>query len=329
MDIVSLLIALVLLVLPPAIVAFATLRIATRFRPANWLVSHPKTTYGLAFAAWLCLCFILLTTSLLLPTAAPPPASIPAPPPAAPAPSPTAPQLPPAASAPPPTAPSPPTGGPVPAPTPQGPTRPLAWWFPWPPPAASASLTIPLTRLLPDAGKRDLQRSYRLGDVDEALRDALTQAGHVEASYYGVPQGFALVTRIESILADGKPKPGDLRWNVDAPAGQVFSLSSYFSALFTAPPGRYRVVVFIVTPEPFSAVDSTVTRDQAARWLRLGANRLPPEYYYGLIPSGTTCTAMIYEFEKPNSTSSARLNRPGAISVTAHLTGTGLSGLAK
>ena len=65
--------------------------------------------------------------------------------------------------------------------------------FPWPPPWASATEVIPREML---EAEHD---STRLRDVDRAITEALEQNGYYESSYYAVPAGFALVTKIEQI----------------------------------------------------------------------------------------------------------------------------------
>ena len=69
--------------------------------------------------------------------------------------------------------------------------------FPWPPPRASTMMNIE------DAALRVAGDSTTLGQVDAELRAALNDAGYVDKSYFAVPDGFALVTRLEQIDDDG------------------------------------------------------------------------------------------------------------------------------
>ena len=73
--------------------------------------------------------------------------------------------------------------------------------FPWPPPKASASSKVP------DNFLRETETKQILHDIDRRLALALDKAGYFEKSYFSVPDGFALVTRLEQINADGTPKP--------------------------------------------------------------------------------------------------------------------------
>jgi hypothetical protein len=192
--------------------------------------------------------------------------------------------------------------------------------LPWPPSSPSASITIPIRKLL----ERTPNPSDTLFDIDESLRSSLRDAGHFEGSYYGVPGGFALVTRLESIQANGMPKPGRLRWDIDLRSNKPFSISSYLEALFSAPPGRYRVIVFVVTSERFGTENRQIDRDDATRWLREGANALPHEFLIRPIEQGTICTALIYEFRISPELNQPQLMRPGEFSAEIHMIGTGL-----
>ena len=87
----------------------------------------------------------------------------------------------------------------------------------------------------------------KLGDVDSILSNVLHGNGYVEQSYYAVPDGFALVTKLDQINTDGTSKALPDRWSI-APANvslSYFSLRSYLPALFTAAPGDYRLIVLL------------------------------------------------------------------------------------
>jgi hypothetical protein len=83
--------------------------------------------------------------------------------------------------------------------------------FPWPPPKASAMVVIPGDFLRKTPGK-----VCYLGDVERKIHAALESSGCFEKSYYGVPDGFAMVARLEQINRDGTPKEVPDRW-----AGEV------------------------------------------------------------------------------------------------------------
>lgn len=194
--------------------------------------------------------------------------------------------------------------------------------FPWPPPHASASAIIPS-----DLVEDHESDATNLGHVDQTLAHALDAAGYAEVSYFSVPNGFALVTRLERIECDGTPKePG--RWSpeIEHLGFSNFSLRDYLINLFTADPGLYRVIVFIVSPHPFSQSDIIVDRIDATDWLREGLNRLPTSISTLAYTEDFTTTALIYEFEQPES-QEPLLKLPSHLSGRTHLDKSGLMGI--
>jgi len=162
--------------------------------------------------------------------------------------------------------------------------------FPWPPPRASASVVMPpgFLRL----------RELTLGDAAKLINAALDGGGYVDRSYFAAPGGFAMVTRLERIDADGTPKQEE-RWSVESPPLQSFSLGAYLRALFTAPAGYYRIIVFVVSSQPFAQAAEGVSRDDALAWLHEGLNRLPDSIASALYTERHDVTALIYQFEQP------------------------------
>jgi hypothetical protein len=113
--------------------------------------------------------------------------------------------------------------------------------FPWPPPKAST-----FTTLSDEYFRKSDEEIVLLRDVDNQLSKALEDAGYAEKSYYAVPDGFALASRLEQINPDGTPKPELERWTIKHRPLTKFSLSSYIRALFTSQPGYFRVIVFVI-----------------------------------------------------------------------------------
>ena len=167
--------------------------------------------------------------------------------------------------------------------------------FPWPPPQASATVILP-----PELLKDSLTEKVLLGDVDDVISRALQSSGYVEKSYFSVPDGFALVTRLEQINSDGTPKAEE-RWSTEVGPLRSFSLEEFFRALLLANPGFFRTTVFVITPHPFSQADVDVPRDIVEGWLREGLNILPHSIAELEYDSLFTTTALIYEFEQPRS----------------------------
>jgi hypothetical protein len=169
--------------------------------------------------------------------------------------------------------------------------------FPWPPPPASALYAIPARLVV------SLEGSTTLSDVGRKLTKALAEARYSKWSYSAVPRGFALVTQIEQIKDDGTPRPDPDRFSTDLPSLGSMSFVEFLKAMAKAPPGRYRVIVFIVTDVPLSQAGEKPTEDEAQRWLNAGVLQLPESIgrmTYDAQHYNTT--ALIYEFEKPSTT---------------------------
>jgi hypothetical protein len=159
-----------------------------------------------------------------------------------------------------------------------------------------------------------------LKDVDLRLTTALDACGYVGKSYYAVPDGFALVTQLEQINPDGTSRPLPSRWAAKVQPLSTFSLSDYLKALFTANPGRYRIIVFIVTSHPFSQTDAKVSKAEALGWLSKGLNQLPASIGDLSFTSDYAATALIYEFEEAHAGENAVFITPSGLTGRDHLT---------
>ena len=190
--------------------------------------------------------------------------------------------------------------------------------FPWPPPQASASEVLPPHLL------SNIDGYMSVGDVDGRITAALDANGYYESSYLAVPDGFALVTRLEQIESDGTPKEGPDRWSLDVAAPRPFALEEYFRHVLFGTPGHYRVIVFIVTPNPFSQSDAQVTPDQFASWLAHGFNRLPDEVASLGYTADFATTALIYQFDRPTENDVVSLNFNDALPGRIHLERSGI-----
>ena len=185
--------------------------------------------------------------------------------------------------------------------------------FPWPPPEASAR-TVISDQLL---GKHE---NAKVSDIEQMICRALDANGYVERSYFAVPSGFAMVTRLEQINDDATSmaKPED-RWAIELTRFKQFSLEAYLRALFLANPGHFRVIVFVITPMPFSESKVTVRRDEALAWLKDGWNTLPVFVGKQNYSAEHVCTALIYEFIQAERGKVVRPKVPGVFSAADHL----------
>lgn len=163
------------------------------------------------------------------------------------------------------------------------------------------------------------QTTY-LSDVKEELNTALEQQGYYEKSYYAVPEGFAMATRLEQFLADGASEEPPGRWATEKGAlGGSFSLREYMRALFTADPGYYRVIVFIVTPRPLVQKDAEVSQDEATKWVKAGANKLPESIGSREYTQEHSTTALVYEFVQPERGKEATFRKESPLTAMDHL----------
>lgn len=196
-------------------------------------------------------------------------------------------------------------------------TDPSIWLpelFPWPPPEASSRVVLD-GNLIPDWRKR----MKTLGDVDDALTEALGDAGYSGPSYFGVKDGFALVAQLEQTNADGVPLDGVARWSTGIAEMKDFSLPEYLRALLTAPPGYYRVLTFIATSIPFSATGARGRFATIERWARTGHNHLPDTVRAIAYSHDHRVTVLVYEFLKERAGDEPLTSVPGRLTATEHL----------
>lgn len=186
--------------------------------------------------------------------------------------------------------------------------------FPWPPMLPSSMMVMERALV---TGRTKPQLS--LGQVDQRFSTALTKAGYGEKSYYEVPGGFALVTRLERIYPDGSPATDD-RFPSSGAGVSGMGLWQYVRALFSAPLGRYRVIVFVVTDATFQPSMKTLNSAEAAKLLQRGFNRLPRDLGAKSFGAAHDCTILVYEFETSVAMPAGRfIGTTEAIAAPAHL----------
>lgn len=181
--------------------------------------------------------------------------------------------------------------------------------FPWPPPDFS-------TRTLLD--RTFFESSKKLEDVDDILIKALSYLKYDERAYFYIPNGFALVTRIEQIKENGESLAPPDRWSVQTKSMTKLSWYSYIKTLFFSTPGYFRIIVFLVTNKPFNSSGKKINNTTATNWLNSGLNVLPEKIKRKKFGSDYNCTALIYEFKKPES-KRAYLLTPSSITADDHL----------
>ncbi|HZW82459.1 MAG TPA: hypothetical protein VFF14_03430 [Candidatus Deferrimicrobium sp.] len=197
---------------------------------------------------------------------------------------------------------------------------PLLPEFPWPPPKPSTIAYLTLGSLRQKAGT-----GLTFHDVDARISQALATAGYDEKSYYGVPNGFAIVTRLEQMNLDGSPEYSD-RWVASLSPVTLtrFSLAKYLEALFGVPKGHYRIFVFIITSDIVIQSGTPVTQGEAQNWFVEGANKLPSDMETLPYTNEHTTTVYIYEFVQSGVGANANQNIPSSVTGKQHLERAGL-----
>ena len=251
-------------------------------------------------------CLVLVVLLLAACSAGSPPPAMAPPPPPPPAPAPPPPPPPPPAPAPAPSSPSV-IDRPAPSALPA---------FPWPPPRQSAFAELERAWLVP-------QEPATLGAAAKRLEEAFDRAGYVERSYYRVPGGFALASRAEKIHSDASPFPAPARWSAD-PAGAGRGFLERIKAVFNAPPGHYRIIVFVVTDQDFATRPQPTSEAVAREWVSGGGLRLPPSIAGQPYSAEHYASALIYEFARRNEREEGQLRTPSDVPGRAHLEKGGL-----
>lgn len=151
--------------------------------------------------------------------------------------------------------------------------------------------------------------STRLASIHYRVIRALKAADvDFEARLFGVPGGFALLTKPERIKQDGTPLPGQSRWS-DALMSPM-NVSEYLGRLFMNEAGWFRQIAFVITSEPLFTLGDGVLPDM---W---GGGVTLPEEIGEQTLTGRKCYALVYAWERRRG-GSARVYH--ALSVESHL----------
>lgn len=190
----------------------------------------------------------------------------------------------------------------------------------WPPPAPSTQVVIPRSLLLAGLGA-----TPTLNEVGERVDYTLDAAGYNEKAYFSIGcDGWAIVTRLERIDAEGAPVEGGRRF--DPPeAGEPWSLSGYISRLFYAPPGYYRQIIFVATPREIDPDEMPTLegREQIEAIAAEGATEMVELDDTEGWTQGHALTALIYEFRSEGQ-ENVEVRRPSPIPGGTHLAKAGI-----
>lgn len=181
---------------------------------------------------------------------------------------------------------------------------------------------------LPDpSARRNLDpaifgRPQRFGDIEKRLRAKLDARGYEDTSYYEVRGGFAMITKIERIDDQGKALPGSDRFALESSGLCRFRLTSLLDCLLDADPGRYRVIVFLVTTAPVTTDGSPARFAEAQDWLDGGGDFMPAYLAGKPLTAAHNISALVYEFRRPSV--SAKPAQVTGMSAISHLSAAGL-----
>ena len=186
--------------------------------------------------------------------------------------------------------------------------------FPWPAPKPSTKIVLPSDYFA---------NTQNLGEMNDRLLYALQRCQYDELSYFGLPQGFVLVTSLERFDEDnGQPYPGEERWNKSL-VPSTFSMADYVKALFWGRKGYYRVIAFVFINQSFAASGEAPDEGVANNWISSGANDLPA-VIKNHSSEGFKCTALVYEFELTDQCTNATFLKKAKKTARTHIERTGI-----
>jgi len=166
-----------------------------------------------------------------------------------------------------------------------------------------------------------------LGAIYDRLRTALSRAqiSNDETAVYGVgSDGFAIVTHVEHI--DDHGVPADPRWSIQPAQRIPTTLAELWSDLIHATPGRYRVIILVVTSRSLNSLKAPRTQATAqgmSTLLRQGEDTLPSELRQVQGTADRRCVAVVYEFQRTNDSEPKALESSD-IGGPTHLAAAGL-----
>ncbi|MDO9600601.1 MAG: hypothetical protein Q7J47_23010 [Azoarcus sp.] len=194
----------------------------------------------------------------------------------------------------------------------------------WPLPAPSARMALPR-----DTGAWAQGRGLKVGDIATQVQAAMTGAGYAERSFYRVPDGFVLVTRLEQIERDGTPKRGAERWNVGAPSLEESFFLKVLRGMVGATSGNYRLFVFVVSTEDHAPTAVEPLYADAQVWFLRGSAGLASDTAQQPITARHRMSVLVYEFEATRR-NKVMVRAPGLLTCEAHLDKAGLwTGLSR
>jgi len=211
---------------------------------------------------------------------------------------------------------APAAGAPVPTFPPEPPTKRIE---PWPPPVPTVSAYFGL-----DVARQG--RFKTVGALADGVEGTLTRAGYTEIRYWGAPNGFAIVTRVEPIDKQARPVKGD--WMLQHASLDPRQSESIFDYIFkvlrqllSAPISHSRIFLFVITDD--DKIDHptvSMTPEIGEAWINRGGRiGLTDEQRAHPIGSKHKLIVFIYEFRINQQSEPELLVRDDEHSVEDHL----------
>jgi hypothetical protein len=176
--------------------------------------------------------------------------------------------------------------------------------FPFPPPEGYTQRVL---------DKSMFANCKTLEDADQIILNAIDHCRYDDHSYYAIPDGFALVTKVEEMNQDGSSVLGNDRFRVNR------GLSMTIFDWFAPRRGYFRVFAFLVTDSSFKATKKPVSVDEAEGWVTQGVNVLPDEIGGEAFSDDYRCTVIVYEFNAPDANVQLQLINPPRLTANTHL----------
>ena len=187
--------------------------------------------------------------------------------------------------------------------------------FPFPPPQCHTSHELPYTAF---------SNCNNLGQVAKKISTALSEKDYPNR-FMSVPNGFAIVTQMEQYSKDGSILYNSQNRWTEMPPHESFSLSwDYFKTLIYPRKGQLRLFVFIVTKQNYNSDERKVSKEEAVAWLGQAVNRLPQSIATESFNGNYSISALVYEFEVPESNYQAKQSCPTLFQAKDHLRLSGL-----
>jgi hypothetical protein len=161
------------------------------------------------------------------------------------------------------------------------------------------------------------------GGIDTKLSRVLQKAGY-EFSYFRLPKGFAIVTKLEQHDSEGVPLSDLNRWKTSPVRLNNFNLDVYMKALFGCTPGNFRIFAFLVSPDPLTTEKQSIEWGEAIAWLRQGADRLP-DALLKTQANNALIKTWVYEFQMTLGAAQGDFLKNGLMSAEKHLEKSGIS----